>query len=404
MPGEIKLKEFGKHVSDTLGDGVNNERIIKQKHYLRELSSVQKQHKKIRYFIPAIASVFVFIILGYVYIQHIKSHTLNFQIGNNNDVKIGSLIEPGVQSELPIKFEDGSTITIFSGSIGQVIESTEKKVKFRLHNGSISAHIKHRKDSKWYIEAGDYQVTVIGTKFNISWTEQSRHFDLTVEEGIVRVTGPNLGKNGMLVTHNNSFHGPETKNEEADNNKQIAYNIQKDTGHNEIIPHLNKGNITGEDINNNLTIGKLLEQKRYADTVEAIEKQGFYNVLAELNEDETWQLTYAYRFVKNGNRAQEVLMHFRERFARSYQSKIAAFLIARISIELNHNTDKAVEWFQIYLDEDPDGPLAEEAIGRIMNIYKESGDRNRAANMAKIYIQKYPDGIFSSLARSIVEE
>ncbi len=63
---------------------------------------------------------------------------------------------------------------------------------------------------------------------------------------------------------------------------------------------------------------------------------------------------------------------------------------------------EAERWLSLYLAERPNGALAAEALGRILEIEHRAG-RPSASSTAKRYLERFPNGAHAALARSIVE-
>ncbi|XYI02301.1 hypothetical protein ACMHYB_22065 [Sorangium sp. So ce1128] len=60
----------------------------------------------------------------------------------------------------------------------------------------------------------------------------------------------------------------------------------------------------------------------------------------------------------------------------------------------------ALTWFQTYLDEEPGGGLAEQALGRLIELRQRRGDAAGARAAAALYLRRYPGGAYASLAQA----
>ena len=63
----------------------------------------------------------------------------------------------------------------------------------------------------------------------------------------------------------------------------------------------------------------------------------------------------------------------------------------------------AQRWFEVYLHERPNAPLAREARGRLMEALVRTGERARAESLAEQYLGLHPDGPHAKLARQLVQ-
>ena len=82
---------------------------------------------------------------------------------------------------------------------------------------------------------------------------------------------------------------------------------------------------------------------------------------------------------------------------------MAAFLLGRLAMERRQKPKEAIRWFRRYLDVDPKGFLAEEALGRWMDSCLRAGMQSQARELAGRYLSSYPSGAFAQLAKSILQ-
>ena len=126
-------------------------------------------------------------------------------------------------------------------------------------------------------------------------------------------------------------------------------------------------------------------------------------LVQKLEASELWKLQDAARVAKATDISIKVLEGFRERFAGSKKAKIASFLLGKIASDKKGELAVATTWFSTYLHEDPDGPLAEEALGRLIVLHEKTGNRKASKKAAKRYLRKYKNGSFEGVARSVAD-
>ena len=90
----------------------------------------------------------------------------------------------------------------------------------------------------------------------------------------------------------------------------------------------------------------------------------------------------------------------RRRFPGSEGAALAAFHLGQVASDQGGTALDARRAFNAYLAERPEGPLAQEAMGRLLELEREL-DRAAAARLATRYLQRFPDGPHSALARSL---
>jgi hypothetical protein len=143
----------------------------------------------------------------------------------------------------------------------------------------------------------------------------------------------------------------------------------------------------------------LASSGKYKDALAAAESAGFFQETARANASELLALADAARFAGSPARAREALLAARTRFGVRGRT---AFLIGKIAADQQRSAGEAASWFETYLREEPGGPLAEQALGRLLEI-RRRGDANAARTLAERYLAKYPRGAYAALARSVLE-
>jgi outer membrane protein assembly factor BamD (BamD/ComL family) len=84
------------------------------------------------------------------------------------------------------------------------------------------------------------------------------------------------------------------------------------------------------------------------------------------------------------------------------RAAVAAYGLGRIAFDQEHAYAQAARWFAAYLNEQPVGPLAREASGRLMEAKQRSGDLAGARSSAQRYLREYPDGPQAALAQELL--
>jgi hypothetical protein len=143
---------------------------------------------------------------------------------------------------------------------------------------------------------------------------------------------------------------------------------------------------------------EFLAARAYSSAIAAAEQRGFDTVVADATSAELYALSDAARYAGRPARAREALIAVRARFGEQGDT---AFLLGRIAADQGE-AGTAIEWFDRYLREQPGGPLAETATGRLIELYRPR-DASRARKLAERYLAAYPDGSYAALARTLVE-
>jgi len=143
---------------------------------------------------------------------------------------------------------------------------------------------------------------------------------------------------------------------------------------------------------------ELAARGKYKDALEAAERQGFEQELERASSGDLLALSDTARFAGRPGRARDALLAMRRRFGAHGRS---AFLLGKIAADQQGSSGDAITWFETYLAEEPGGALAEQALGRILEL-KKARDPQGARQIAERYLARYPNGAYAALARSIV--
>ena len=89
-----------------------------------------------------------------------------------------------------VVFEDGSRFELARGTQAEIqTRGFRRGAQLRLHQGHTSASVVHRFARRWDVLAGDFDVHVTGTRFEVDWHPDHSRFGVLVREGEVRVSG-----------------------------------------------------------------------------------------------------------------------------------------------------------------------------------------------------------------------
>lgn len=127
---------------------------------------------------------------------------------------------------------------------------------------------------------------------------------------------------------------------------------------------------------------------------------GIDTVLGSSSLADVGALADAARFVGKGAIASRALHMIRTRFPGTARAASAAFVLGR-SAEDSGQSASALSWYDTYLAEAPGGALAPEALGRRMLALRRMGNTAAAKHAAEVYLQRFPHGPYSGVAREM---
>jgi transmembrane sensor len=311
-------------------------------------------------------------------------------------------------AEQSLRFSDGSSVVAGPRTTTRVMQVSSEGAHLTLERGLLDAHVVHRDVSRWQVAAGPFVVHVTGTRFRVSWNPQTEKLVVKVTEGKVEVTGDGRPKHELT----------------AGSVLELSAGAQLQSA---LVPDPPKAVPSGTPSAEPTPAGTALESARdedevlgtrkpverkvdfrelstaghYREALAAVEQQGFASTCESLGARDLVTLGSTARLAGRADRAREAYLAARRRFPSSAEAGIAAFSLGRLASDSGHATD-ATAWFQRYLNEQPGGPLAREAAGRLIELLRQSGNEARAREAADSYLKRYPTGPHAALARSVL--
>jgi TolA-binding protein len=311
------------------------------------------------------------------------------------------------EAEQSLRFSDGSSVVAGPHTTTRVMQITPDGAHLTLERGHVDAHVVHRDASRWEVAAGPFVVHVTGTRFRVNWDPQTEKLAVSVSEGKVEVTGDGRPKHeltagsvlelsagaavglqsALLSEQAVPAHSAEPSPENA-----AATDSARDED--ELIrPH--------KPAEHKPDFRELSTAGHYKEALAAIEQQGFAASCESLGARDLLTLGSTARLAGSSARASEAYLAARRRFPNSAEAGISAFSLGRLASDAGRASDATV-WFKRYLTEQPSGPLAREAAGRLIELLRQTGDTVRARDAAESYLKRYPTGPHAALAQSVL--
>ena len=273
--------------------------------------------------------------------------------------------------DLALHFSEGTSVSLGKGSQGRVTRLTRGGARVELANGFVNAEVRHLPGAEWSFGAGPFEVTVTGTKLGVSWSPDRGQFELSVSRGSVLVQGPFIPQPQAVLAgeicrvglnRHSMALGPLTAQQAAPVAAGPTAALPPGTAPQLAEPALAPPNSSS----------------------------GVHAASAEaLLED-----ARAARMAGRPDRERAALLACRKRAPGQPPAAQAAYLLGRASAPA-----EAATWFETYLREMPQGLLAREAAGRLIESYKASGNTAALQNAASRYLTRYPNGPHAAMAR-----
>jgi transmembrane sensor len=343
------------------------------------------------------------IVLSVVAWQRFKPQApVNFDIGIEHATgQVGALLSAVGPEALPVRFSDGTSLSMASATLARVTETNWRGATVVLEEGSLRVAVVHRDASAWHVKAGPFTVIVTGTKFDVRWSAREQALALDLQEGSVTVLGPSLGASGRRVSSGESLRvSVEEKVTDVSPpltsaaGETAAAPARRDDA-TRSLPSDATGN--GRGSWRQLALGG-----RYAEALAAAEGEGFDAACRRASAADLLLLGDTARFAGSPKLAEQALQLVRARLAGTHEAAMAAFSLGRIAYDERRNYREAARWFRTYLREEPSGGLAREAAGRLIEAESAAGDVAGARESAIGYLGKYPAGPHAGLARTVL--
>jgi len=323
-------------------------------------------------------------------------------------VAVGAWVEAPASGEpMSLTFSDGTRIEMSPRTRMRVIEVDAHGAHVLLESGHAQVAVTPRPNASWRLSVGPFAVRVIGTRFAVRWDPEGDAFGLELTHGKVALSGCVFGSEYTLRVG-------QAVDASCKRGRLNVHDLSEPRATPSPAPAPAPA----------LTAPEPPAQpaaRTHAPRAKAAEKRDWRTLAAEGKHDEALAivrnidlddtgaddlalLAETARHAGEVSTEEDALLLIRRRFAGTARAALAAFALGRLEFDKRHAHEKAAQWFGIYLKEQPRGPLAREARGRLIEASLAAGDRDRARKLATEYLDSYPSGPHATLARGLLDE
>jgi transmembrane sensor len=321
-----------------------------------------------------------------------------------------------------LSFSDSTNIELAPGSSMFVDDLRSNGANVVLERGEVSLSVHHEHDTSWQVSAGPYAVHVTGTEFTVEWQPGSEYLAVEVEEGSVRVEGPegaiaNLRAGESLVRERGKATiEPEQLDvvEPAEPSEPAPVATHALPDNQELLDPsgdasdraiADKSDKPSEHKAKHPSWTSSFDAADYEAAWETLDQQplGIYSEAQQADADSLLDLADVARFTKHHDDANKLLEQLRTRFPGSDAAGEAAFTLGRLAADRG-SLAKAASYLELYLDERPTGSLVDDALGRLMDYYESLGRSDDAKATAERYLARFPKGPHAGKAQKILGE
>lgn len=311
----------------------------------------------------------------------------------------------------PLEHElgDRSVLVLDRGSRGHLQEGDDSTF-FRLESGKANLEVAPQEGRRFEVLAGNYVVTVAGTRFAV-WVGTSGNVVVEVAAGALVVTPPR-GEPPVRLGAGERLEGD--RDGRVSVARPGAVESVPSPSRVDLEPELARGTAVAQApakpeqparqapvVTAEPDWRARFRARRYPEALASARSVGVERLLVELDAAALADLADVARLGGDSSLNVRVLRALRARFPGTSQASRGAFLLGR-ALALAGNQREAAAAFEAHLAEDPNGAHSVEALGRLMELYSELGDRARARTRAERYLERAPTGPYQRLARSLV--
>lgn len=412
---------FGAVLASTPGPEAQEERLEAQRAAFAEAVALRASEGRRVRFGPlvgaaAAAGLAAAVLVAYFALGR-SADTIVFFVGDSSvAAEEGCFVRTGPDQKETVRFDGGHRFEFGAQTAGRVAEAGDGRVTVDMTEGEVSASIVPGSNIAWTVRAGPYAVMVKGTIFQVRWEDAMSRLFVTVERGKVAVSGPGIDDEGVYLSAGKSLRAESGIGRVVVEDRATA-TVPPSVP--DAVPSVEIGDDATEEVSPSMTDGsetdgrspqvprrvaaaaswrELYERGEFATITESAFRKGVEGLKRRLGREDLWAVANAARYQRNREMADTFFAAYRERFPRTAQAKTAAFLLGKSALAAKR-FPSARQWFEAYLTEAPSGPLAEEALGRLIQINRRMGDVDGARRAAEAYLARFEGGHFSKQAR-----
>lgn len=391
-----RLGELGRVVAEHTEKGPNTERVLAgARRRLQETVREPVRGRRFAYRLAAALALGLAVAGASGFVWRARVKPLTVALESESPALVGAWIASTTGTR-QLRFSDGTSVSLHPGSALRVDATTARGATVLLGEGRALAEVEHREAAEWRFLAGPFTVQVTGTAFDLAWDPGSGVLELALHRGSVELSGPTLaGARRVVQGQFVRVELPRPKTEMAAKlGAAPAEEAPREAEKAEDVagapPPASAGSVSasGEDWRAHLASGRTEAALAALDR-----EQSLAAALDSANRAQLRSLADAARVGGRPTLARDALVLLRQKHGERGQT---AYLLGKVYADQLRGAAEASRWFETYLKEEPAGALAEQALGRLVEL---QAGTSRGARAAREYLSKYPTGSYAKFAR-----
>lgn len=327
--------------------------------------------------------------------------SISFQVGEAHPGRLGDVIEALDGRPTPLQFSEGSRLFLHEGARMRVLSFDTAAARVLVEDGVLDVSVAHTKSRKtrWDFEAGPYRIKVTGTKFRMAFYSREQSLRLSTQEGQVIVSG-GCQPAPQKVSAGESIDWtcpPPDGAAPAESSAEARAQPPREAPPAPVLP-------TTPAAHADPAWRGYLGAGQLSEGLAAARRFGFQRTCRLATAKELLALADASRLFGSPIDAIAPLKILRQRFAGTTEAATAAFRLGLIAFETQHSYAEAARWFEIYMRDQPSGPLMGDSFGRLMQARSRGGEIQAARSDAQEYLRRFPAGPYAGEARGILSK
>jgi TolA-binding protein len=382
----------------------------------------RQRNRRVRSLMAAALAVLVF--AGAKTVPHLLQPPALTYAAQGGQIVEGGYLRSDEGEHLVLRFDEGSELNFPAGTRGRLRMVDHHGATVALEQGTVDVKVVHRPHARWLIEAGPFQIHVLGTSFDVGWDSASESLDLHMRQGLVSVSGP-LAEGAIsvragqrlavslpgkkVVLQDVGTHLSEGASPSADMGKSDTGTSARPAPVAPAEAPVHAPALAPSSTSHASTRVPSPTGPKWAATVaegkwdlilKETERRGLQAILTAASGEDLAALADAARYGRRDDIARQALMAQRRRFPGSPRAHEAGFQLGRLD-EASGSERGALAWYEAYLAEAPQGSFAAEALGRKMVTTRRIMGSRAARTLAEDYLRRFPDGTYAGAARAI---
>lgn len=135
-----------------------------------------------------------------------------FFVAEGQRGQLDTTVSPAAgRSDLTLRFSDGAAVQLRNRTAARVRHLDRRGAVVALLRGVAEVAVPHRARTRWTLEAGPFTVHVVGTRFRLDWSPETRVFRLELIEGRVIVEGPAVARQSVSAGQSLTIHADQRR-------------------------------------------------------------------------------------------------------------------------------------------------------------------------------------------------